>query len=163
LKNNCQLHFLKPFKQSFMKKAWSTLLCGIMIATCFTQEPDFTLTKEDYLKKSRNQKTAAWVMALGGTTLAITGLVLIADDVASTFPPPPGTPPEPDDSHSNLGAVISLTGAAAVLGSIPVFIASGKNKRKAISISLRNERIPGRRPSNLAPQSVPTVNFSVRF
>ena len=39
-------------------------------------ERSTTLTKQDYLEKSKNKKTAAWLFLAGGSAMVITGLVI---------------------------------------------------------------------------------------
>ena len=74
--------------------------------------------KEYYLQRSKNQKTAGMALLIGGGVAIGAGL-LIGNSSESSF----------DDAAT--GAVIGGVGVLAMLGSIPLFIASGKNKRKA--------------------------------
>jgi hypothetical protein len=50
-----------------MKKFFISAMLLLMITGSFCQQKDFskTLTQQDYLQKSKKQKTAAWIM-LGG-------------------------------------------------------------------------------------------------
>ena len=83
---------------------------------CQETEPSPALTKQDYLHKSKSQRTAAWTTLGGGAALLTTGFLLAygEPDAASAF------------------AVIGLT---STLISIPLFIASSRNKRKAAKVS----------------------------
>lgn len=47
----------------------------ILSATSFSQQsnPSPTLTKQDYLQKSKHQNTAAWLLLIGGTIMIIRG------------------------------------------------------------------------------------------
>ncbi|MFC0775042.1 hypothetical protein [Terrimonas alba] len=106
-----------------MKKILVITLTFIIGNSVFGQqtEPALALTKQDYLQKSKNQKTAAWIM-LGGGAVMSTGAIIWA--VNNLF--------EPDQGES----VLFFAGLGSMAGSIPLFIASGRNKRKAATISL---------------------------
>jgi len=112
-------------------------LLVLLILSCLTDskgqaEKQSLMTKANYLQKSKNQNTAAWVLAGGGVVMVTTGAIIGLNDVAeslgSIFT---GETEEPSDA----GPILFYTGAAAMLGSIPLFIASSRNKRKANSIS----------------------------
>ena len=96
-----------------MKK---TIICAMLLVLAtvsFSQQtnPKQPLTREDYLKKSKSQKITAFVLlGAGVTTLAIISQGNTSFAVLGTFAP----------------EVILST-----LGSIPLFIASARNKRKA--------------------------------
>jgi len=108
----------------------------LLRASVLSQEvsPKQSLSKEDYLKKSKSQKTGAWVLlGAGVAVLAITG-INAASSVDLTSPI--------DESHA-FG--IGLAAAMAV-SSIPLFIASGKNKKRstmAASVKIEHARIGG--------------------
>lgn len=85
------------------------------------------------LQKSKKQKTTAWIMLGGGAGLAIAGYIIMQNEA------------EKDPLGSLLGqnatgVVVFIAGDAAMLGSIPFFIASGNNKRKAY-LMLKNENV----------------------
>src|SRR6187455_2516654 len=103
-----------------MKKSILYFLLLALPAASFCQKTNDTIpaVKTDYLLKSKNQKTAAWVLLGGGTALIGIGF-LIGDSKNATF----------DDAAT--GAVLGGIGLLSTIGSIPLFIASGKNKRRA--------------------------------
>lgn len=80
----------------------------------------------DYLLKSRNQKTGAFILMGLGCAAVITGIIIESknsvDNLYSTIV---------DESTNNSGAIIAGAGAGLILGSIPLFIASSRNKKKA--------------------------------
>ncbi|MBL0273349.1 MAG: hypothetical protein IPQ06_09845 [Chitinophagaceae bacterium] len=81
------------------------------------------MTKQDYLQKSKHQKTAAWILMGGGATLLLTGIVIPKGALThSGFL---------DDTYKNDGIkdAFDLTGIVSMLGSIPFFIASSKKKK----------------------------------
>lgn len=107
-----------------MKKIVIFTMLMILSATSFSQQttPSKPVTQADYLKKSKNQKTTAWIMLGGGASLILVGN-LIGNSKNSSF----------DDAGT--GVVIGGIGVLSMLGSIPVFLASGKNKRRANAMS----------------------------
>ncbi len=110
----------------------------------------------DYLKKSKSQKTAARILlGTGGALMLISALVLV-DDVIGIV--------EPDDKQNlALADALGYTGAAAVIGSIPLFIASGKNKRKAMSLSFNRQKMPLLQKSSWAYQAIPSMKLTIHF
>ena len=110
-----------------------SLLVFLLATTFAGLTQSLMLTKDDYLQKSKRQKTTGFIFLCGGAALLITGAVVgtssAADEIASIIT-------EGDDDNSFLAAgVMVATGVAAMAGSIPFFIASGKNKKKAAKIS----------------------------
>jgi len=96
----------------------------------------------DYLQKSKNQKTAAFVLLSGGAVLAVVGTAIgvnsWGDEIVSIID-------EGEDDKSYVAAgIMMVTGLAAMVGSVPLFIASSRNKKKAhaASASIKLETIP---------------------
>jgi len=88
----------------------------------------------NYLQKSRNQKTGAWVLLGLGVAGIISGIIIeannVVDNTYSVFA---------DESTNNTGTVVAVAGGCMALGSIPFFVASVKNKKKA-TLSISNQR-----------------------
>lgn len=113
------------------------ILFGVLLifsSTLFSQ-PTTTATpavNTDYLKKSKNQKTTAWILLGGGTLLSAAGIAVgfneVLVDISNIFSSEP-------EKTSNTGEILFYTGIASMAGSIPFFIASSKNRKKANSIS----------------------------
>ena len=134
-----------------MKKTILFVLLLTISAASFSQpiNPSPTLTKQDYLKKSNNQKFVAWTVLTGGTiALALaaidTDVCVGAGCTKNSFP-----------------AVAAGIGAVCIAGSIPFFIASGKNKRKAMSISFKNEMTPQLHNVSVINRSVPSLSLRI--
>ena len=88
-----------------------------LAASGFSQPtpPPQPLTKQDYLQKSKSRKVAGFILlGVGATLIGIAA---------------------PGNVSFDLLPVLAIGGGGAVLGSIPLFIASGRNKRKAASIT----------------------------
>jgi len=99
-----------------MKKIMVYFLLVALPVTSFCQTNDSVpVVKTDYLAKSKGQKTAAFILlGIGVTTLTIAAVGDLNFDV--------------------LGAVV-VVGGVATIASIPLFIASRKNKKKAMNMS----------------------------
>ena len=99
---------------------------------------DLPIVTTDYLKKSKSQKTAAWVLLGGGFALTTTSILIAtpkaAEDLTYGFGGFLSGEPAPQNDYT-AESILLVTGTAAMLGSIPLFIASGKNKKKALNMS----------------------------
>ncbi|HET6769559.1 MAG TPA: hypothetical protein VFH08_19265 [Chitinophagaceae bacterium] len=121
-----------------MKKIISALLVILSCSTVSSQQtqPVPQPNKQDYLQKSKEQKTAAWLLLGGGAALTVGGSMLFAEnfDIFST-----GT-----SSGEAGGAIMMIAGVGAMGGSIPLFIASARNKGRAdeapLAIVLKMEK-----------------------
>jgi len=99
------------------------------------------------MQKSKNQQTAAWIMLGGGLTMAVIGMVGVNETLF-------------DDAANTYGAVW-LTGVGLALGSIPVFIASSHNARKAATLSLKNQRVLVPQQNSFVFKAQPAVTLSI--
>ena len=106
--------------------------------TSFSQQvtPKPPLTHDGYMKKSKSQKTVAWILVGGGATMITTGFLIGSKQVEED--------PFGALISDEVGAsvVLILVGIAATLTSIPLFISSGKNKRRAAAVSFKMEKTP---------------------
>jgi hypothetical protein len=115
--------------------------------------------KADYLTKSKHQKTAAWIMLGGGFGLGIAGAVVglngTVDLLSGQF----------DKAGNNIGAggILIIAGGAAMLGSIPLFIAAGKNKRKGMSLSFSNQPTPALVKNITGNRYVPSISLKLNL
>ena len=92
----------------------------------FVQQTNDSL-RASLIQKSRNQKTGAWILLGGGTRVFLGGVYVFSTEtmwaVAETVV-------EGEGSTSAAGGVLVVAGALSMLGSIPLFIASGNNRQK---------------------------------
>jgi hypothetical protein len=105
----------------FMKKFFISLLV-IFFGISVIGQP---LTKEDYLRKSKNQKTWAWVLTGGGIATAIGGIVITTSNI-SYFP------------GETVGPILIAAGGAAIGGGIILFLASKKNENRGNELTVLN-------------------------
>lgn len=133
-----------------MRKIFIVVFCTFFCISTFAQktEPAYQLSKEDYLQKNKNQKTAAWIM-LGGGFVMSTGAIIWA--INNLF--------EPDQGES----VLFFAGLAAMGGSIPLFIASGRNKRKAavMTVNLKLENSTALHSIRITRNYSPSVSLKI--
>ncbi|MBL7739289.1 MAG: hypothetical protein JNK14_08710 [Chitinophagaceae bacterium] len=131
------------------------MLAGILASSQQTR-PGQQFTKEDYLKKSTNQKTAGWILLGGGAALTIGGAIWWGQEF-SLFGETTGA--------EAAAGIITVTGIAAMAGSIPLFIASGRNKRKAMdmAINLKMEKVVSCQHTRLDYNYYPALTLSVRI
>ena len=123
-----------------MRKIFCLTLFSVIALTVFSQSTP--AIKTDYLQKSKNQKTAAFVLLGGGAAFAVVGTAIGLnrwdDEIVSIID-------EGEDDKSYVAAgIMMVTGLAAMVGSVPLFIASSRNKKKAhaASASIKLETIP---------------------
>jgi hypothetical protein len=114
-----------------------------------------TSISTDYLKKSKSQKTAARVLQGTGAALMLISLLVTTDDVL---------PSDPDDKQNGkLADALGYTGMAMAIVSIPLSIASKKNKKKAVAISLRREPLPVPGKNGFAISKIPSIGIQFRL
>ena len=65
------------------------------------------------------------------------------------------------EGHKNddIKTAFAFAGVLSTLGSIPFFIASGKNKRKAASLSFNNMRTQQMKNSGVVYKSIPAISL----
>jgi hypothetical protein len=137
-------------------------LLFIFSAKTFSQQVNPSLTKQDYLQKSVKQKKAAWIMLGGGAALFATGLVFPKGESKGFTGSFYGIPNLVEEyENDGIKAGFMLVGSLSMLGSIPVFLASGRNKRKAASLSFKNEIAPRINATCLSRQSLPSINLKI--
>jgi hypothetical protein len=141
-------------KKIIMKKSILYFLLLALPAASFCQKTNDTIpaVKTDYLVKSKSQKTAAWILLGGGAILIGTGF-LIGDSKNSTF----------DDAVN--GAFLGAIGTLSTIGSIPLFIASGKNKRRAMKATtfIKMETAPSFQRQSYIQNSYPAFSVNITF
>ena len=128
-----------------MKKILLCVMILVISTSSFGQQIDTSKfnTRKYYLKKSRSQLVGGLILlGIGGTTLAL------VSNGKTSF---------------NILPVLVIGGGLFVLGSIPLFIASGRNKRKAMNATtlFKMETIPTLHQTGINFHSYPAI--SVRF
>lgn len=151
-----------------MKKIIILPMLLILSATTFCQqsEPSPALTKQDYLTKSKKQKTAAWVLLAGGFALSTTSFLIATpkatEDYVSVFTGLFTAQPIQQNNYTG-ETILLVSGTVAMLSSIPLFIASGKNKRKAMSLTFKKETAPQIQNRSFVSRSVPSLSLKINL
>ena len=116
------------------KLLFSIVLILVLNSVSFCQQtnPSPINTKEDYLKKSKSQKTAAWLVLGAGVVLTSAGFAVELNNANDALI---GLFSLQQPKSSDVGGVLFFSGLAAMAGSIPLFIASSKNKKRANAVS----------------------------
>jgi len=136
-----------------MRKFFICTTLFFLTTSSFCQQTEVspTLTKQDYLQKSKNQKTAARILLWGGAAVAIGAIIF---DVNS------------DWSKSETPYIVAFSaGCASMIGSIPLFVASKRNKRKGMDFTTYFEirRNPVATNTGLTFHSTPTLSLKFSF
>lgn len=140
-----------------MKKAIAFAILLIISVTSFSQQtkPSPALTKQDYLEKSKNQKKAARILLYGGSTcIAISFLIPNGDVIGGNFF-------YTEYENSDVKSAFFLSGFLSTLISIPVFIASHRNKKKGMKLSFKNEKVPLLQNSHFTNRPVPSLSLKI--
>ncbi|MGE5108280.1 MAG: hypothetical protein ACM3H8_12090 [Sphingobacteriales bacterium] len=140
-----------------MIKITISLLMILLGVSVSSQEIDTRkpITKEDYLQKSKNQKTTGWILLAGGTSVAIAGVIIGGNDTGDSddiFGPNFGT-----------SAGLLIGGLAADLLSIPFFIGSSNNARKAATFSFNQQKIMYPGHNNFAVKTQAAISLTIRL
>jgi hypothetical protein len=100
-----------------MKNLLVFIALQLLIASAYSQDSTLSrpLTKQELLDKSKRQRTAAWILlGAGATAIAIAA---------------------PGNVSFDLLPVLAIGGSAAILGSIPLFIAARRNKKRGLAMT----------------------------
>lgn len=136
-----------------MKKTITFLMLLLFAVNAFSQTiPNNEFSKEYYLKKSKNQKTTGWILLSGGTIMTVVGVIGFSDSLYSN-----------SNSTTDAYGFIMLGGVVSGLGSIPFFIMSGNNARKAATISLINQPVFSPIQGSLVLNSQPALSVKITF
>ena len=146
-----------------------TLLLIIPAVTfCQSVANDIPVVKTDYLKKSKNQKTAAWVLLGGGFALTTTSIVMasskITEDYATVIAGVFSSEPVQENNYTAEN-ILLITGTASMLASIPFFIASKKNKRRAMDMTanIKMEDAKLIRNQSFVQTSYPAITVKIKL
>jgi len=112
-----------------MKKLLLIVVIAMISFAGYSQTEKQDFSKDYYLEKSKRQGTAGWVLLGAGTAMGIGGIIIM--DQGDIF-----------SADFEAGAVLVLVGAASGLASIPFFISSGRNSRKAARLSFNPQNYP---------------------
>ncbi|HEX5552579.1 MAG TPA: hypothetical protein VFX43_04960 [Chitinophagaceae bacterium] len=104
------------------------IICAVLLFlsdSLFSQQNNLTqpLNHQDYLQKSKNQKAGAWVLLGGGTAVLAITAISAASSIDFSGP------------KKSFPVIPVSIGGAMILSSVPLFIASVRNKKRSIEAS----------------------------
>jgi hypothetical protein len=145
----------------FQMKPLSILVAFITIMNSVAAQRADTVkyqSKEYYMNKSRSQSTSAWVLLGGGAALATGGLLIGMNNLDWGYE-------NDNDGDYDLGMGMFWVGSAAMLGSIPLFIASARNKGRGLSASasLKMEHSTYLNKSAFVKRSYPALSVRIKL
>ncbi len=131
------------------------------------------LTKQDYLKKSKGQRTGAIVLISAGGAMAFAGMIVVVNDAGNDIGNnivnglnaafDPSAPTATSKNHTAISTVLIVAGVGAMLGSISLFKSASKYKRKAYSLSAKNEMAPLLQRSLVCYKPIPSLTLKIRL
>lgn len=137
-----------------MKRTSPVTIALLLIAAhCFGQSAD----KSDYLQKSKNQKTAAFVLLGAGAALDFGGIIATFSNANKEL-----DFPENGVNHSAEYALY-IAGTACLMGSLTLFIIAKSNKQKALALGIETEQFHRLKKSGLYTVNYPALTLKIRF
>ena len=130
------------------------LLTAILLLTTNLWSQNTTVvqnSKEYYLQKSRNQKKAGWILLGGGAVLATVGGIGFSENFGIFT----------DNATGDGYGFMFLTGVISGLSSIPFFISSGNNARRAASLTFNADLFP--KQNALVQNYQPVIGIKIEF
>jgi hypothetical protein len=114
-----------------MKQILLTLTVLLFSLQSFCQGPANTaLSKDEYLKKSKNQKKIAWILLGAGTVMAVGGYIVGSEYLFTE-----------STTTVDIAAFTMLTGILSDLVSIGFFVSASNNKQRAARLAISNQKI----------------------
>ena len=151
-----------------MKKIIFGTILIAFAAVSFAQQsaPKQALIQTDYLQKSKKQKKAASILLAGGAGLITTAIIIPRGElVFGGIYCGPGAGILCNEEYKNDGikSAFLIAGAISALSSIPFFIASSKNKKraKAASAFINMERAPVLQGMAFSTHSFPAAGVRI--
>lgn len=148
-----------------MKKAILLLLIMVisfnLSASLLQRDSIPQLTRQDYIQKSKIQLTGAIISLSGGVLMAGYGgyLLFLGSGIAIIEPIFPGL----SKNVMTYGSIFFLLGAAAITGSVFLFKASSKNKKRGISLTAGSQSIQQMNKSSISKTIIPSVGITIRL
>ena len=114
--------------KTFAMKYIVLLTSGLLLFCIVFGQPE---PREYFLERSKKQKTTAWILLGTGATAIITGAIIDNS--------------HKDEEQSFTGGFVEVGGIICSLASIPFFISSSGNKKRAVIVTLNNRKVvPGK-------------------
>jgi hypothetical protein len=118
-------------------------------------------TKTEYLKKSKAQKTAGWILLGAGVGL-FAGSVATYDvkyePYLNIFPEQPLTT---DDVDNTVSTFLGVGAAVATISGVICLISAMQNKKASTFVSISNERILVGQRNTMVLRTQPTLHLKI--
>jgi hypothetical protein len=125
----------------------------IIVLTVKLYSQNSEIARSDYLQKSKNQRTAGWLLLGGGTALMLAGISS-------------GSGGSEGDmgygSNFDSGMALFGVGLAADIISIPMFVSASKNKKRADTL-FSFSPMPVVVYNNTTTRFITSISISIRF
>ena len=148
-----------------MKQVMFFIIYLLFYITVSAQQTDTTIqmSRQDYLQKSRGQKTVGRILLGGGALLYMISVLVATDDIVGVLDGIGNPNPPEDKDNSGLSDVLFITGTVAIVSSIPLFISAGKNKRKAASLSFKTEKYQQLSGEKIVWHRIPSLSLKINL
>ena len=145
-----------------MKKLIVFFLFIVLSGRSFSQQinPPPPLSKQDYLQKSKKQRTAGRVLLATGAALIATAFIIPKGDSVNNGITV-GVWSSQEYENDGIKTAFLIAGAASSLGSIPFFIASSKSQKKGISLSFSGETTRQIRQKEFVYYFIPSLKLKI--
>jgi hypothetical protein len=138
-----------------MKKTFIFLILLLFTIKLLSQNiPNSEYSKNYYLQKSKNQKTAGWILLSAGVVITTVGIIGFDNTYNDNWH---------GNSSSDTYGFLVLAGPLISLGSIPLFISSGSNAQKVATLSISNQPILFPRQDSCVLNLHPSLSLKVNF
>ena len=165
--------FIFNLKNKFMSKAIIAIMLLILSSTSFSQQINSseTLYQKDYSQKSKRRRTVAQIIISSGGSLILIGAIYPKGKQTSSYSNYSnfnfniwGVDYD-TYKNDNIKNTLVLSGFVCILGSIPFFIASHHNKRKAKATTtfLKMEKMPVIQQTSFVSQSYPALGIKINL
>jgi hypothetical protein len=135
-----------------------SLLTILLFVSIISNAQENTSIKTDLLAKAKKQNTAGWVVFGTGFTITSIGLIMVTNEVKNDlyniFSPE-------KQKNSSAGTVLAIVGTAGMLSSIPFFLVSSKNQKRAAIAFLKMESQHELKKASFVTSSFPALGLRI--
>lgn len=146
-----------------MKRITILLMFLLIITNLQSQKIlENTANLDYYMQKSKNQNTAGWILLGTGATMNIVGIIGFSNNSMSFDD---GILKGGNAQKADIYGYIMLAGLVIDIVSIPLFIASSGNKKKAVRIEFGNQIIcePNYDLLVFQKKPIPSLTLKLKF
>jgi hypothetical protein len=153
----------KIVKNNIMSKVILSLLVLFLYQNLLGQDTTHQVPlMENYLKKSKVQKIAGWILLAGGVgMLAGSVATYQAEPYIDFFPEQPLTTESRDNT---LSTFLAVGAAGAMIGGVLYLASAGANKKRAASLSMSNQPLflPWHKPWQTRTHTTMSLRIALR-